>query len=173
MLKSALPTIIWIRHTQVAMAAAEAYERADFGLKTSFPIQTLNIGEIGFIHGDDEIEFFQILRLDLPALLATALAVMFPVDNLYGKVDLPLVLLEAMALGTPIVAASGGPLEELEAVRLVAPQDPAALSENVLELLANPVAARTQAKHAQSVYAARFSPAVVAAAYDAVYRRFG
>ena len=68
MLKSALPTIIWIRHTQVAMAAAEAYERADFGLKTSFPIQTLNIGEIGFIHGDDEIEFFQILRLDLPGV---------------------------------------------------------------------------------------------------------
>jgi glycosyltransferase involved in cell wall biosynthesis len=110
---------------------------------------------------------------DLPALLATALAVLFPVDNLYGKVDLPLVLLEAMALGTPIVAASGGPLEELDAVRLVAPQDPSALSGEVLGLLADPAAASAQAERAKSVYAARYSPAVVAAAYDTVYRRFG
>src|SRR5262249_34053794 len=50
---------------------------------------------------------------DMHGLLAAADIVAFPVDDLYGKVDLPIVLLEAMALRKPLVLVSDGPLEEL------------------------------------------------------------
>jgi glycosyltransferase involved in cell wall biosynthesis len=50
------------------------------------------------------------------ALLAGASAVVFPVDDLWGKVDLPIVLLEAMALGVPVVALDQGPLRDLSGV---------------------------------------------------------
>jgi glycosyltransferase involved in cell wall biosynthesis len=53
---------------------------------------------------------------DMLALLAGAAAVVFPVDDLWGKVDLPIVLLEAMALGVPIVALDQGPLRDLGGV---------------------------------------------------------
>jgi len=50
------------------------------------------------------------------ALLAGAAAVVFPVDDLWGKVDLPIVLLEAMALGVPVVVLDQGPLCDLGGV---------------------------------------------------------
>jgi phosphatidylinositol alpha-1,6-mannosyltransferase len=50
------------------------------------------------------------------ALLAGAAAVVFPVDDLWGKVDLPIVLLEAMALGVPVLALDQGPLCDLGGV---------------------------------------------------------
>lgn len=50
---------------------------------------------------------------DIHALLRTAAAILFPVDDLYGKVDMPIVLLEAIRLGTPIITSGEGPLGEL------------------------------------------------------------
>lgn len=47
------------------------------------------------------------------ALLAGAEVVLFPVDDLWGKVDLPIVLLEAMALGVPVAVLDQGPLSDL------------------------------------------------------------
>lgn len=51
---------------------------------------------------------------DIHALVAAATAIVFPVEDLYGKVDLPIVLLEAMGLGTPVLALNEGPLAGLE-----------------------------------------------------------
>lgn len=51
---------------------------------------------------------------DIHALVATSTAILFPVDDLYGKVDLPIVLLEAMALGVPVMTLDAGPLASLE-----------------------------------------------------------
>ena len=42
-------------------------------------------------------------------LLATADVVLLPSETLYAKMDLPLVLLEAMALGRAVIVASGTP----------------------------------------------------------------
>jgi glycosyltransferase involved in cell wall biosynthesis len=50
------------------------------------------------------------------ALLAGAAAIVFPVDDLWGKVDLPIVLLEAMALGVPVLVLDQGPLRDLGGV---------------------------------------------------------
>lgn len=53
---------------------------------------------------------------DILGLLASANAVLFPVDDLWGKVDLPIVLLESMELGVPVIALDRGPLKDLEGV---------------------------------------------------------
>jgi len=106
---------------------------------------------------------------DMHALVAGALAVAFPVDDLYGKVDLPLVLLEAAALGVPVVAASGGPLEGLEGAISCEPRDPAALAEALGRLVDDAGHRAEVGARLKNVYHARFSPPVVAAAYDALY----
>ena len=103
---------------------------------------------------------------DMGELLAVASVVAFPVDDLYGKVDLPLVLLEAMALGLPIIVARGGPLEALDFARFVEPGDGPGLAAHVIELLRHPDAARRLGGDARRVYDARYTPEAVAARYD-------
>src|SRR5882724_1449889 len=48
------------------------------------------------------------------ALLAATDIVIFPVDDLWGKVDQPIVLLEALALGIPCAVLDLGPLCDIE-----------------------------------------------------------
>jgi phosphatidylinositol alpha-1,6-mannosyltransferase len=106
---------------------------------------------------------------DMAALLAASSVVAFPVDDLYGKVDVPLVLLEALALGIPIVAARGGPLEALSSARFVDPEDHAALAAEVARFLLEPTAAHAAVAAGKALFAARFTPQVAALAYDALY----
>lgn len=106
---------------------------------------------------------------DLPALLAEASVVVFPVDDLYGKVDLPLVLLESLALGAPLVLAKGGPLEAIDAARFVEPQDGERLAREVLRILQRSGEGLEMAERGKALYAARFEPRVVAAEYDQLY----
>jgi phosphatidylinositol alpha-1,6-mannosyltransferase len=106
---------------------------------------------------------------DMPALLAASSVVAFPVDDLYGKVDVPMVLVEALALGVPVIACSGGPLETVTSARLVEPADPDALADAVLRLLLSASAAREASAKGKALYQRKFSPAVVAAAYDELY----
>jgi phosphatidylinositol alpha-1,6-mannosyltransferase len=106
---------------------------------------------------------------DMPALLAASSVVAFPVDDLYGKVDIPLVLLEALALGIPVVAARGGPLEALATARFVDPEDDAALAADLTRFLLDPGLARDAAAQGASLFAARFTPRAAAAAYDDLY----
>ena len=75
---------------------------------------------------------------DMAALIAASSVVAFPVDDLYGKVDVPLVLLEALALGVPIVAARGGPLEALSTARFVDPDDDQPLAAELTRFLLDP-----------------------------------
>ena len=106
---------------------------------------------------------------DLPALMAASSAVAFPVDDLYGKVDLPLVLLEALALGVPLVLARGGPLETIASASFVDPGDGPGLASAVLALLAREEDARAHARRGKELYARSFTPAAVAARYDDLY----
>ncbi len=106
---------------------------------------------------------------DMGELLAVATVVVFPVDDLYGKVDLPLVLLEAMALGVPIVVAEGGPLEELDFAPRVRAGDGRGLADAVLPLLGDEAAARAAGEAGRDAYRARYTPEAVARGYDGVY----
>jgi phosphatidylinositol alpha-1,6-mannosyltransferase len=104
----------------------------------------------------------------LPALLAASSAVLFPVDDLYGKVDLPYALLEAMALGVPVVALAFGPLRELAgAVRLDRGEE---LADVTRELLRDDAARRQQGLRGQQSVARRHDPRLASQSYESVYR---
>jgi glycosyltransferase involved in cell wall biosynthesis len=110
---------------------------------------------------------------DLHSLLGAASVVAFPVDDLFGKVDVPLVVLEALALGVPLVLAGGGPLESVASARFVAGGDAPALCRELLAILTQPAAARDLKERGRLEYARRFSPRVVAAQYDELYEELG
>lgn len=106
----------------------------------------------------------------LPDLLATASVVLFPVGELYGKVDLPIALLEAMALRVPVVALDVGPLVELRGAVLVR-AEPAALARATVGLLANEGRRAEVATVAAEAIEAHHRPERAAAAYEELYER--
>ena len=105
---------------------------------------------------------------DMARVLAAASVVVFPVDDLYGKVDLPIVLLEALALGKRAIVADGGPLPELGAVTVVPPRDPDALAEATCRLLEADES--VDAPRSRAAYDARYRPELVATQYEALFR---
>ena len=106
---------------------------------------------------------------DLPALMAASSAIAFPVDDLYGKVDLPLVLLEALALGVPLVLARGGPLEAITSARFATAGDASGVAHELALLLTQHGEASHHAARGRELYASRFVPEAVAAQYDDLY----
>jgi phosphatidylinositol alpha-1,6-mannosyltransferase len=107
---------------------------------------------------------------DFAALLAAASAVLFPVDDLYGKVDLPIALLEALAYGVPVLALEQGPLLDLRGgAELVGADDPSGWVSACARLVTES-GRRHQASETGRVYlASRHSAGAVAAAYERIY----
>jgi phosphatidylinositol alpha-1,6-mannosyltransferase len=69
------------------------------------------------------------------ALLAASEIVIFPVDDLWGKVDQPIVLLEALALGIPCLVLDQGPLRDVVGAAKVASIESAAWLDETSALL--------------------------------------
>lgn len=88
---------------------------------------------------------------------------------------MPLVLLEAMSVGLPIVATKVGGNPELieDSVhgRLVAPSDPVALASAIVDALANPVQSACWAAAAQQRFADQFTVEQMANKVDMLYQR--
>lgn len=103
------------------------------------------------------------------ALLAGAAAVVFPVDDLWGKVDLPIVLLEAMALGVPVVVLDQGPLQDLGGVLKVPSLDPVHWLAEISALLADPARCAALSAGQRAALVERHAAAVVARAYEDLY----
>jgi glycosyltransferase involved in cell wall biosynthesis len=146
-------TIVFACRKKVA-AAGEAQRAIEQELlRVGFAGRTRHLGEV----------------TDMAELLSVASVVVFPVDELHGKLDIPLVLLEAMALGVPLVVARGGPLEALDFAPSVEAGDPNALADEVIGLLLDEASARQVGAEGKRVYNARYCPSVVAKAYDDLY----
>ena len=108
---------------------------------------------------------------DMHALLAASSIVIFPVDDLWGKVDQPIVLLEALALGVPCVVLNQGPLRDVEGA---AKLDTIAVRDwlETISSLVVPSAARADAIEAGRTAASSvYASGVVARAYEAIYLR--
>jgi glycosyltransferase involved in cell wall biosynthesis len=109
---------------------------------------------------------------DIYALLAASSIVTLPAESLYAKMDAPLVLLEAMSFGVPIVVANTAPLSELLEGGCglgVTPGNAEELASALTTLLQSP-AQRAQLgeagrKRVQSFYSA----SAMANAYEALY----
>ena len=78
----------------------------------------------------------------------------------------PNVVLEAMALGTPVIATRAGGTAELQRDRPIAfwaePDDPPSLAEAIRRWLGNPAAAAAQAAEAKRLVLAEHDPRVFA-----------
>jgi phosphatidylinositol alpha-1,6-mannosyltransferase len=79
---------------------------------------------------------------DMIELLTACDLCLLPAESTFAKMDLPLVLIEAMALGVPLVVADRPPLSEIlgdpKTGLAVPPDDPEALAVAVRGLLASP-----------------------------------
>lgn len=106
---------------------------------------------------------------DLLALLSGATAVLFPVDELTGKVDLPISLLEAMQLGIPVVALDYGPLADLEGAAKVARRDTDALVREAVRLATEPAYREQLVRAGHRAVSERYEASVVASAYERVW----
>ena len=103
------------------------------------------------------------------ALLALATGVLFPVDDLYGKVDIPIVVLEAMHFGTPVVSLDSGPLADLQGVLRVAPGDITALVEQASRVLSDENFRGACIAVQRDAIERRHRPAHAAQRYEAIY----
>ncbi len=109
------------------------------------------------------------LRRDVPAILQNL--DLFVLPSLFE--GLPVALLEAMAVGRPVVATRvAGNSEVIEDGingRLVPPADAAALAEAMVALLDNPEQARALAQRGQETVRQRYTIGRVAEAYERLY----
>ncbi|MFC1641381.1 glycosyltransferase [Myxococcota bacterium] len=106
---------------------------------------------------------------DMPALLAAATAVVFPVDDLRGKVDLPVVLLESMSLGVPVIVYDWGPLSELRGVVQVPAYDRTGLVEAVVRVAEDSVLRGRISEEQRRAVRERHWAGTVARRYEALY----
>jgi phosphatidylinositol alpha-1,6-mannosyltransferase len=105
------------------------------------------------------------------ALLAASEIVIFPVDDLWGKVDQPIVLLEALQLGTPCVVLDQGPLRDVAGAVKVATVDVRAWLDAALPLLQSQSARARVVEGGRAAAARVYASGVVARAYEAIYLR--
>jgi glycosyltransferase involved in cell wall biosynthesis len=110
---------------------------------------------------------------DMPSLVAACRMTALVPDHLDGKMDLPLVLLESLALGRPVVIADRPPMNEalLGGGRAVPFGDPAILAATFEELLGDDRTARQLAAAGRERVLALADPDRAAEAYRSVYER--
>jgi len=108
---------------------------------------------------------------NMHALLAATDIVIFPVDDLWGKVDQPIVLLEALQLGTPCLVLNQGPLKDVEGAGKLATIDTRAWLEALSGLLASSAERERVVCAGRSSAASVYASGVVARAYEAIYLR--
>ncbi len=105
---------------------------------------------------------------DILALIQSATAVLFPVDDLWGKVDLPIVLLESMSLGVPVMALNEGPLVDLRGAILMG-RDDATWAFEASRLAHDPARRAEVSKAERRAAREHFSAASVASKYERLY----
>jgi phosphatidylinositol alpha-1,6-mannosyltransferase len=109
---------------------------------------------------------------DMPAFVGAADVVVMPAESLYAKMDVPLVLLEAMSQKVPVVVARKAPLSELLAFEPglgVPPADPTALAAAVIDILQHPEMAAQYGKNGCGAVRDHFSADVMAKQVENLY----
>ncbi len=109
---------------------------------------------------------------DMPALIqACAVTALVP-RLLASKMDLPLVILEALALGRPVVISDQPPMSEAllgAGGFAVPPENPAALAAALAALLGDADLRTKLAQSGQAAVISQCSPAAVVATYQQIY----
>jgi glycosyltransferase involved in cell wall biosynthesis len=109
---------------------------------------------------------------DMEALAAAVTLNVMPADSLYAKMDIPLVLLESLREGVPVVVSDHGPLAELldrDVGAAVPTGDAEAFGDAVAGLLQDEAARNAKGETGRKRVRETYAPAPVAAAYEALY----
>jgi len=110
-------------------------------------------------------------RRDVPQVMAALDVLVLPSTRSEGTSQ---VILQALAMGTPVVGSNGGGIPELvrdgETGRLVPPGDSAALADAILAALREPERARAMASGGQAMIRAQYTFDAAMARTTAVYR---
>ena len=109
---------------------------------------------------------------DFESLLAIATIVLFPVQSLYRKMDVPLTLLQALALSRPLVLTTLPPLRELLVREVgvgVPPGDAPSLADAVSTLLADPDRRAAMGRNGLALVTERHTAPQMARAYEELY----
>ena len=109
---------------------------------------------------------------DMPHLIGAADVAVLPAESLYAKMDIPLVLLEAMSQRVPLVVADVPPLAELVGLGAaigVAPGDAPALASATSAVLLNPDRAAGLGEAGERAVNELFSSARMAREVEDVY----
>lgn len=104
-------------------------------------------------------------------LLALSDYVVLPNSSSFAKMDYPIVALEAMCMGRPVLVGSGTPSAELarDGGALAIETHGEALAEAIEGLNTNAPARQALGRRARQLALTRFSPRTVAAAYERIY----
>ena len=109
---------------------------------------------------------------DMEALVAAATLTVLPADSLYAKMDIPLVLLESLREGVPIVVSDHGPLPELveSAVGVSVPSNKVEpFGQAVLKLMNSLQTLADMGAAGQDLVRTTYSPDTMARRYEALY----
>jgi len=110
---------------------------------------------------------------DMPALAGAVDLQCLPATNLWGKMDLPMVLIESLSRGVPVITTQVPPLNELgneqQGVIHVSPGDPDQLAARIESLLVDKAALTKLGELARLSTIERFSAQRMVAAYDQLY----
>jgi len=114
-------------------------------------------------------------RVDnMPALFDSVDFQIFPSDSLYGKMDLPLVLLEGMGRGVPVLLSELPPLAELlpdeRAGRIIAADDAGTWVAAMLQWASDRQLLKSASDAARETVAQEFSRERLGREYETLYR---
>ncbi len=127
-----------------------------------------DLGHVGLL---DRVSFVERVD-DMPAFVGAADVAILPAESLHAKMDAPLVLLEAMSQGVPLVLADAPPLDELLATGAglpVPPGDPAALAAAVARILDSPETARSLGESGRRAIDETYNARTMARAVEEIY----
>ena len=121
----------------------------------------------------DAVHFLGVIP-HMAALLRAVDALVLPVDGLYAKVDIPYVLLEAMAAGCPVVVSDVPSLTELAGLgrgaTVVRASDPEHAATAMIALAGDSKRLAREGRAAQQTVLTHFCPERMASAYEGLYR---
>ncbi len=109
---------------------------------------------------------------NMKQLIQAADVVIFPPDTMIFKSDYPLVIIEAMAMGKPVIISNVPPLNELfdkNSSMMVKKNSPSELSNAIVSLLSNKKRLFAMGKNASALAQKRFSIKYTSVRYEKLY----
>lgn len=125
------------------------------------------------LHGLHERVSFVGVVPDVKALFGAATALVMPVDSLYAKIDTPYVLLEAMALGVPVITSDLPALGELAGLgmgsTIVPHSDSGATAQAMVDLASDEDRVARLGRAARRTIAHHFTHKAMVEGYESLY----